>query len=76
MKSEVFLLSYVWVMAPCSLVGSTNVSEEHAYVVCQQIRGDAEAAIWIVRSEHWIVSRLQHAELVICLVQNIFTWTD
>jgi hypothetical protein len=34
-------------MVPCSLVGSTNVSEEHAYVVCQQIRGDAEAAIWI-----------------------------
>jgi hypothetical protein len=49
MKSEVFLLSYV--TAPCSEVGSTNVSEEHAYVFCQQIRGDAEAAIWIVRLE-------------------------
>jgi hypothetical protein len=29
------------------LVVRTNVSEEHDYVVCRQIRGDAEAAIWI-----------------------------
>ena len=44
----------VWVMAPCNMVGSTDVSEERAasenltaYLIRQEIRGDAAAAVCI-----------------------------